>query len=212
MSRNIDDTKIFSENYFSFLVTDFGFDKPTEKWVSYEFHIEYFKDNIEIDIAVEADGTSLPWVTLTDHSKPSDPDMTLSSSNYYYIESLEDNVKINNIHSSRKERYNPKVTQFVREYKPNKYNETHMILDSDYETWGRKELETLLSECAEIIKRHKQILKGDLTTFPKQEQPIEIKLDIYEPTNNVAKKVKQERFKSVSDLFNFIKGKRDGTK
>lgn len=212
MSRNIDDTKILADKYFNFLVTDFGFDKPTEKWVSYEFHIEYFKDNIEIDIAIEAGGASLPWVTLTDHAKPFDLDMSLTSSNYYYIESLEDNETITNIHNARNERYNPKLTQFVKEYKSDNYNQTHAALDADYETWGRKELETLLSESAEIIKRHKQILQGDLTTFPKREQPSEIKLDIYEPTNNGAKKVKQQMFKSVSDLFNFIKGKRDDTK
>jgi hypothetical protein len=168
MSRNVDDTKLFADKYFSFLVTDFGFDKPTEKWVSYEFHIEYYKDNIEIDIAIEADGTSLPWVTLTDHSKSLELDKTLTTSNYYYIESLEDNTTIRHIHSLRSERYNPKVTKFVKEFKPGNYNKTHAALDTDYETWGKKELETLLFESAEIIKRHNQILHGDLSAFPKR--------------------------------------------
>lgn len=188
MSRNIVDTKHFVDKYFSFLVTDFGFDNPKEKWVSYEFHIKYFKDNIEIDIAIEADGTSLPWITLTDHRKSSDLDMTLTSSNSFYIQSLEENTTIRNIHTVRNERYNPKVTKFVNEYNSDNYNQTHSALDTDYETWGRAELETILSENAEIIKRHKQILQVDLTAFPRREQPSEIKLDIYEPTKNGAKK------------------------
>jgi len=212
MTNNVDDAKHFTEKYFSFLVEEFGFDKPNERWVSYEFHIEYFKGNIEIDIAIEADGTAIPWVTLTDHSKPSELDMTLTVSNYFGIESLEENVTIRNIHSARNERYNPKVTRFVKEYKSDNYEQVHKDLDADYETWGKSELETILQESAEIIKRHKQILSGDLSAFPNREQPKEIQMDIYEHGANGPKKIKQQRFKSVRDLFSFIKGNWDNKK
>lgn len=208
MSTQGADTRQFTAKYFSFLVTDFGFAQPTEKWASYEFHIKYLKDNIEIDIAIEADGTSIPWVSLIDHGRSSDLDMTLTSSNYYRIESLEDNATIRNINNSRNERYNPKVIRCVDEYSKTKnYEESHKELDDDYETFGRNELETLLSESAEIIKRHDQILSGDLSAFPKREQPREIKLDIYEQIGDETRIVKQQKFDSVGDFMKFVKDK-----
>lgn len=208
MSSNIEDTQLFAEQYFSFLVTKFGFDKPIEEWVSYEFHIKYHKETITIDIAVEADGASMPWVSFKDHSTTTELDMTLTPTNYYYIESLEDNTTIKNIHCARNERYNPKVTKFVNEYEDGNYSKTHAGLDADYATWGKQELETLLRESAAIIKRHPQILQGDLTDFPKREQPKDIRIEIYEQTNNGVKKQKKQKFTSIFELFQFIIGKK----
>lgn len=165
MIKNIEDTKLFAEKYFSFLVTDYGFDKLAEYAVGYEYHIKYRKDAIEIDIAVEADGTSLPWVILTNYNQPEMPSTT---ANYFPIEQLEDNRIIKDIQRNRGERRNPKVARFIKEIRSdNNFDKIHAPLDTDYEMWGKKELETILSESAGIIKRHAHILNGDLSTYIK---------------------------------------------
>ena len=203
---NKDDLIIFTDKYFSFLVTDFGFNR-TEKWVSYEFHIEYLKDNIEIDIAIEGDGTSVPWVAVTDHSKPADFDKTITPKNIYYLGSLEkDNQILKDIYSARNVRYNPMVDRFVKTYTgANNYDKAKKETFDDYQNIGRKEHENLVKEFADIIKRNKEILNGDLSKFPKREEPKEIKLDIYERTDTGVKKVKQKKFKLVDDFMKYIK-------
>jgi len=42
--------------------------------------------------------------------------------------------------------------------------------EEDYEQFGRNELETMLAENAKIIKRHPEILHGDLKAFPKKQK------------------------------------------
>ena len=155
VSDNIEDTKTFSNKYFSFLVSDFGFNKPIVKTVAYEFHFIYPKGSLEIDIYNES-GNSIPWVTL------------IKNGNNFDIESLEDNETLNTIRQKRIKRYNPKFDRFLNDFKPGNFNESYSELEHDYVTSGRDEVEVILKETAEIIKRHKQILGGNLWVFRKR--------------------------------------------
>lgn len=206
-SNNIVDLILFTDKYFSFLETDFGFSK-TEKWVSYEFHIDYTKDNIVVGITIEADETSIPcWVTLTDLNKPDDLDNTITPKNYYYLDSLEPNNKIlKEIYTARSIRYNPMVDKFVKTYNGKNHEIAKKEMYADYLQIGRTEHETYVKEFAEILKRHSPILRGDLTMLPEREQPKEINFDIYERTDNGVKKVERKKFKVFDDLLKFIKG------
>ncbi len=69
MFDNIEKTKFFAEKYFEFLITDYGFEKVPEYYVSYECHFGYRKGKIEINFCCEADGVSLPFVTLRNFNK-----------------------------------------------------------------------------------------------------------------------------------------------
>lgn len=150
MSKNTDDTKYFAGEYFNFLVTDYGFEKVPEYYVSYEYHFGYRKNKIEINFACEADGTSLPWVTLRNFNnvtKIGDKEYP----EYFYLTEIEmaDSLK-----------------------KINERRNNFKLADSksDYEQFGRDELKTVLKENANIIKRHPEMLHGDLNVFPKKEK------------------------------------------
>lgn len=148
---NIRDTKHFADIYFDFLVTEYSFARVPEYYVAHEYHRGYRKDKIEIDIVCEADGTSLPWVTLRNYNKTrivSDKEYP----EYFYLTEIEipDSIKI--IFARRSDRYFPTGSK------------------TDYRERGRSEVEVFLRTNAEIIKRHKQILSGNLKVFPKQQQ------------------------------------------
>lgn len=207
MAANVQDTEDLVGKYFAFLETDFGFCRPNESWVSYEFHVAFSKGNIEIDIAVESDGTSMPWVSLIDYSQPADLDLTITPKNCYAILSLEDNKTITEIYKRRNERVNPKVDQFVKSFRTNNYETTHKELDEDYAIWGKNELETILRENAEIIKRHPEILSGDFFALPKREEPEELTVEIFEETEQGIRRTGTKRFKSLNECIDFVKRK-----
>lgn len=148
MPKNTDDTKYFADEYFDFLVTDYGFERVPEYYVSYEYHFGYRKNKIEINFACEADGTSLPWVTLRNFNtvnKIGDKEYP----EYFYLTEIE-------------------MTDSLEKINVRRNNFNLVDLKSDYEQFGRDELKTFLKENANIIKRHPQILHGDLEVFPKK--------------------------------------------
>ena len=171
MSKNVNDTKKFADKYFDFLVTEFEFERIPEYYVSYESHFGYKKGKVEIDVCCESDGTSLPWVTLRDHTS------TTKIGNrdypaYYHLTQIEVPEKMKEVFSNRGKRHSPMVEKFVESYDhtKNNYTETHKELDEDYEDIGRNEIEIVIKEYAQIIKRHPEILNGDLSIFPKEEK------------------------------------------
>lgn len=171
MSKNADDTKKFADIYFDFLISEFGFDKIPEYYVSYESHFGYRKDKIEINFCCEADGTSLPWVTLLDHRNLTRIGNTVHPV-FYHLTQIEVPEKMRKIFSERNERYNPKLKRFVEtfDHTKNNYAETHKELCLDYEIEGQSEIEILIKEYATIVRRHPEILTGDLSVFPKEEK------------------------------------------
>jgi len=62
--------------HFDFLIEQYGCQK-SERWVSYEFHSEYVKGRIEVDVVWAADGTT-PWVTLWDTHGTSEEERSLN--------------------------------------------------------------------------------------------------------------------------------------
>lgn len=208
MSKNVDDTKKFADKYFDFLVTEFGFEKIPEHYVSYESHFGFKKDKIEIDLCCEADGTSLPWVTLRDHrntKRLGDTDYPA----YYHLTQIEVPDKMKEVFSNRGNRHSPKVEKFVSkfDYTKNNYAETHKELDDDYEAEGRNEIEIIIKEYADIVKRHSEILQGDLSVFPKKEEKKSIiyeTISIRQP-NGQMKIVVQNRKISKGGFWNWLK-------
>ncbi len=163
MAKNVDDTQIFVDKYFDFLAAEFGFEKIIPYHVAYEYHFGYRKENIEIDISCESDGSSLPWVTLLDHrdvTKIKDTNFPA----YYELTQIEVSDKMKQIFSEQNERRGPKVKKLIES--KNGYTDALKELDDDYEAKGREELEIILREYVGIIKRHPEILKGDLSVFP----------------------------------------------
>ena len=149
MPKNINDTKFYTEKYFEFLITDFQFDKIPDYYVAYEYHIAFQKGKIEINITCEADGTSLPWVTLRNFKRTRKIGNKRYPENFSLTE-IEFPDDLKKMYRSRSERYISSDTAF------------------DYEQNGRQELEMVLKQNAEIIKRHSKILSGDLDVFPKK--------------------------------------------
>lgn len=137
-SNEFKNHKDFVEKYFNFLVTDYGFEQPTEQWVSREFHIKYIKENKKIDIAYEP--STLPWVTIE------------KDGNLKHIIEFKDNTNLKNIYLVHSKRVDPKTKRFVNKFcDKNIYD--HSELDEDYEKWGKAEHEAVLKESAELIKR-----------------------------------------------------------
>ena len=173
ISKNIVDVKRFANKYFDFLITDYGFENIPEYNVSYEFHFGYRKSNIEINFACEADGDSLPWVTLNDYGNT----FKIGEKEYpksYHLTQIEVPGLMKEVFVNRNERHNPKVQRFVDAFVSKKvdYAKAHKELEQDYEDIGRNELNTVVKEYAEIIKRHPQILSGDLSAFQNKSQEL----------------------------------------
>lgn len=169
MPKNIEDTKYYSDKYFDFLIKDYGFKRIPEYHVSYEFHLGYRKDKIEIDIACETDGASLPWVTLRNFNK------THKIGNkeypqYFYLLQIDTPEVLSKIDLRRT---NYKLANS----------------EDDYEQFGRNQLETVLKENANIIRRNPEILHGDLKVFPRKEKrgdsSIETYISVTQPDGSV---------------------------
>jgi hypothetical protein len=208
MSKNVDDTKKFADKYFDFLITEFGFEKIPEHYCSYESHFGFKKDKIEIDFCCEADGTSLPWVTLRDHRKTTKIGNTDYPA-YYHLTQIEVTEKMKEVFSNRGVRHNPKVQKFVESFDhvKNNYAETHKELDDDYENVGRDEIEIIIKEYADITKRHPEILSGDLSAFPKEEKKKPViyeTISIRQPDGQM-KTVVQNRKISNGGFWNLLK-------
>lgn len=149
MAANVDDTKLFADKYFNFLITDYQFEKVPTYNVSYEIIFGYRKENVEIDFTCENDGTSLPSITLKKYNKKADSNGN-PSYEYYYLTEIESPGTLRKTWDRRAERYFPSGSQ------------------SGYREKGRNDLETWIRENAEIIKRHSKILSGNLDSFPRQ--------------------------------------------
>jgi hypothetical protein len=208
MSKNVDDTKTFADKYFDFLVSDFGFVKTSEHYVSYECHFGYQKNKIEINFCCEADGTSLPWVTLRDHRDL----RRIGNTNYpasYHLTQIEVPEKMKEIFPIRTSRRNPKVEKFIQtfDHTKNNYNETHKELDDDYELNGRNEIEIIVKEYSGIIKRHPEILNGDLSIFPKEGKTKSViyeTISLRQPNGKMKIEVQNRKMKT-SGIWNWLK-------
>jgi len=147
MTANVNETKLLADKYFGFLVTDYAFEIIPAFNVAYETIFGYRKGNIEVDFACESDGTSLPSVTLKKY-EAKDIIERSTPCEYYHLTEIESSEALKKILSRRADRYFPTGSE------------------SDYREHGRSELELLIKETAEIIKRHPEILRGKLSAIP----------------------------------------------
>jgi hypothetical protein len=177
MSKNVEDAEKLADKYFAFLVTDYGFAKVNGYYASYEYNFGYRKGNIEIHLQCDADGSSIPFIELHDYSQMSA--MRLPAR--YPLIGIEMKPAIKKIFADRNEREKfkrekfPILSDHVKEYIE--------LGQADYDKYGRNEMEILIRENTEIIQGHPEILRGDLSLFPKKESkgPVRTTIAIRQP-------------------------------
>ena len=163
MSKNVEDAEKLADKYFAFLLTDFGFAKMNGHYVSYEYNFGYRKQNIEIHLHCDDDGSSFPNIELHDYNQLS----TMSRPARYSLIDIEVSASIKKIFADRNERGNrirqtiPHPSDHLKEYVE--------LWQADYDSYGKDEMEALIRENAAIIQIHPEILLGDLSVFPKTE-------------------------------------------
>jgi len=136
MSKNVEDAEKLADEYFAFLLTDYGFAKVKGHYASYEYNFGYRKENIEIHLFSDADGSSNPFIELCDYNQ-----LTAQGRPARYpLIAIEQTAAVKKI-----------------------------ISRVDYDKYGKDEMEILIKENAEIIQRHPEVLRGDLSSLTKNE-------------------------------------------
>ena len=206
MSKNVEDAEKLADKYFAFLITDYGFAKVNGYYASYEYNFGYRKENIEIHLHCDADSSSLAFIELYDYSQTS----AQSRPARYALMGIEEATDIKKIFVDRNERGMiirekfPILSEHIKEYVE--------LGQADYDKYGKDEMEILIKENAEIIQRHPEILRGDLSLFPKNEPkgPVKTTIKIRQPDGEievteyiVGKKVNKGGFtRWLTSLFN----------
>ena len=169
MSKNLQDTEKWADKYFAFLLTNFGFAKVNGQFVAYEYNFGYRKQNIEIHVQCDADGSSIPYIELYDYNQLS----AMSVPKRYPLIDIEMPASIKQIFANRSERGN-RIQRIIPH--PSDHLKAYLELwQSDYDQHGKDEVEVLIRENAAIIQRHPEILLGDLSVFPENEPAGEVK-------------------------------------
>ncbi|MDB5253045.1 MAG: hypothetical protein JWP27_2214 [Flaviaesturariibacter sp.] len=170
MTKNVDDTIRFANQYLSYLVTEFNFEPVALYYVSYEAHFGYRKGPIEIHFSCDADGRSLPSMAVRFDPDPSSAgDGSKRAS--YYPGAVECSIALRKMFLERSERLRPKERRLVECSNRTKSvsNDCFRELDEDYEEAGRGEVEALVRYDADFLPRHAEILQGDFSSFPAVE-------------------------------------------
>jgi hypothetical protein len=182
MSKNVEDAEKLADKYFAFLLTDYGFAKVNGYYASYEYNFGSREANIEIHLQCDADGSSIPFVELRDHSQMS----PMGVPDRYPLIGIEMKPAVKKIFANRNEREKinrekfPVLSDHLKEYVE--------LGQADYDKYGRDEMEILIKGNAEIIKRHPEILRGDLSIFPKKKPkkgPVRTTISMRQPDGSM---------------------------
>lgn len=120
--------------YFTFLITDYGFHLKTRRYYSREFWTTYTNLSIDIKIMFES-GSELPWVYIEKCNK---------HDKYLIISEYSDRMK--SILQQKKERIEPIMSRFL------KNNYDYSELDNDYINFGQNEHKEYMEEAAITLK------------------------------------------------------------
>jgi hypothetical protein len=178
MSNNVEDAEELADKYFAFLLTDYGFSKLNGYYASYEYNFGYRKGNIEIHFQCDDDGSSIPFIELRDHSQLS----PMRVPDRYPLIGIEQTAAIKKIIADGNER--ARIMRIKFPFPSDHLHEYAEQGQSDYRQYGKGEMEILIKENAEIIRRHPEILQGDLSCFPKSEPkrgPVRTTVSIRQP-------------------------------
>ncbi|MCZ2128709.1 MAG: hypothetical protein B7Z16_19190 [Algoriphagus sp. 32-45-6] len=120
--------------YFSFLISDYGFQVKTRRYFSREFWTTYTNLTIDIKIMYES-GSELPWVYIEKCDK---------HDKYLIVPEFSDKLKL--IITNKKQRIEPMMTRFLN----NNYD--YSELEKDYLEIGQFEHRDYMAEAALTIK------------------------------------------------------------
>jgi len=120
--------------YFSFLISDYGFQLKTRRHFSREFWTVYTNQTIDIKFMYES-GSELPWVYIEKCDK---------HDKYLIVAEFNDKLKF--IIANKKQRIEPMMTRFLN----NDYD--YSELENDYLEIGQFEHRDYMAEAALTIK------------------------------------------------------------
>lgn len=163
MSTNVEDAEKLADKYFDFLVTDYGFVKVDGYYASYEYNFGYRKENIEIHLHCDADDGSMPFIELHDYNHMLAP----SRPTPYALIAIEQLAAVQQIFTNANDREKSRKREFPSML--DHLSEYVQLRQSEYNKFGKDEMEILIKENAEIVRRHPEILRGDMSCFPKNE-------------------------------------------
>lgn len=193
MSKNLQDTEKWADMYFAFLQTNFGFAKVNGHYVAYEYNFGYRKQNIEIHVQCDSDGSSIPYIELHDYNQLS----AMSVPKRYPLIDIEMPAPIKQIFANRSERGNR--IQRIIPHPSDHLNAYLELWQADYDQHGKDEVEILIRENAAIIQRHPEILLGDLSVFPENDPVGDIKtmttIEIRRPDGRMEKHIDGKKAK-----------------